>query len=203
MRKAIPLLIVMMASCSLFEPRTPENPDPDPGYQWQDPTHPSIVVSNLQNSLTGLSVNHYMACFHENFVFLADPIDVSDPAFGSLDFSGWTRDVELQTVSNIIYVAQASGYPEDSLSVAYFMINPEKPSDPPVPNDSVTIWRDYSIVAAGTLGSGWDRSSQGTAEITMLEDDFGLWSIVRWQDERIAGYTGSHYTWGVAKALYR
>jgi hypothetical protein len=102
-----------------------EDPDPDPGVQWQDPIHPTLVLANLQNSLGGLSVNYYSACFHENFLFEADPLDVSDPAFSGLEFSNWGRSVEIQTVSSIIYQAQASGAPEDSLASVFLMTNPD------------------------------------------------------------------------------
>ncbi len=203
MKYALTAAAMLMVSCSVFQPREPEAPDPNPGVQWQDPIHPTLVLANLQNSLGGLSVNFYSACFHENFTFEADPLDVSDPAFSGLNFSDWGRPVEVQTVSSIIYQAQASGAPRDSLASVFFMTNPGYPGDSPVPVDSTTVYRDYFIVAAGTLGCGWDRPSMGKAVITMVEDEFGLWSIIRWEDNRVSGYTGEHYTWGVAKALYR
>ncbi len=202
MRPFLQFCALLLVSCSVFEPRDPEDPDPDPDVQWEDPVHPTVVIANLQNSLNGLSINYYNACFHEDFEFLADPLDVSDPDFQDLDFSDWSKSVEEQTVASILYQAEASGAPEDSLSLAYLMVDPEHP-DPPVPVDSVTIYRDYYIVAAGTLGCGWDRPSKGQAVITMVADEFGLWSIRRWEDNRVPYYTGENYTWGVAKALYR
>jgi len=201
--KAILLtVLVMLSACSVFEPREPEDPDPNPPVVWQTPTQPSIVISNLQNSLNGLSLGYYNSCFHDDFVFTADPLDVSDPGFQGLDFSNWTKDVESQTVSSIIYQAQASGAPSDSLSQAYFNTDAQHP-DPSVHYDSVTIYHHYYIVAAGTLGCGWDRAAMGSAWITLVADEFGLWSIRDWDDIRVPYYTGDHYTWGVAKALYR
>jgi hypothetical protein len=195
-------LLILLCSCSIFQPRNPEDPDPDPGMQWQVPVHPSIVLSNLQNSIRSLSINYYMACFHENFVFLADPLDISDPAFQGYNFSNWTKSVEMQTASSIMYQALASGFSPDSLSGAMFERNSSYPPDPPVPYDTATVYRDYIIVAAGTLGCGWENPARGAAEITMVEED-GLWSILIWDDSRVKDYTGENFTWGVAKVFYR
>lgn len=202
MKALIVMAVLLPGACSVFQPRDPEDPNPDPGFQWQVPTHPSIVASNLQNSITALSINHYMQCFHDDFVFLADPLDVSDPGFQVLDFSNWDRSAELGTVSSIFYQAMASGLPEDSLSYALFMQDVNNP-DIPAPVDTTIIYRDYVIVAAQTEGSGWDRPAMGRATITMVDDGFGLWSILIWEDERVKDYSGENYTWGVAKAFYR
>jgi hypothetical protein len=182
---------LIFCSCSLFEPRVPEDPSDD-GVVWQDPTSPDIVVENMQSALNGLSVQ-YTNCFAESFVFYADTNDIDE--YPSYNFADWTLDVEGFTVSQLFSIV-----PEDSTVSAVFTVHSEHP-DPAAPSDSVTIYRDYAITVPQSQHSGTGTPAVGIAELKMIEDEYGLWTIKEWRDLRYVEV--SFVTWAVAKAAYR
>ena len=196
-------VVLLAVSCSFFDPREPSDPDPGDDIPWQTPSTPSIVMVNLENALEGRSISLSMACFDPGYEFLADPSDISEFG-GSWDFLDWDYDVEQNTLTNIFAAVVGSGYPEDSL-VSVTMSVPSQYPDPAVPQDTVEIWRDYEIALAGSGEyGGWDHPAKGRTRVIMIEDeDYGLWSIISWQDIRPEGYTGENLTWGVVKATYR
>ncbi len=192
--------LLLATSCSFFDPRDPQYPNPDDDITWYQPYTPSTVLLNLSNTFEGRSIAMFMSCCDPSFQFLADDVDIAE--FGaSWDFSSWDYDVEQNTVLNIFAAVEGSGFPDDSL--ASFSMSVTEITDPVAPSDSVDIWRDYEIVAAGSDYCGWDNPARGRVMFHMVEDIYGLWSIKKWYDYRPLGYTGEHYTWGVAKATYR
>jgi hypothetical protein len=192
---------LVLLSCSFFEPRDPEDPDPGEEIPWQQPYAPSTVVVNLENAMEGRSIAITMACCDSSYNFVADGADTTEFG-GSWNFSNWNYQVEQNTLMNIYNFVQGSGLSEDSLVYVVMSFVPEFP-DPVAPTDSANIWRDYEIVAAGSDYAGWDRPARGRVKFLMVEDTYGLWSIKRWFDYRPDGYTGDNYTWGVAKATFR
>jgi hypothetical protein len=191
---------LLPASCSLFDPRAPEDPDESPQF-WQYPSVPSIVISNLDGSLENQSITLYMTCFDTTFAFLADPADTIEYG-GALEFGNWDYEVEQNTLINLFAQVQGTGAPAESLVSVTFTTVSGQP-DPPAPVDSVTIWRDYSIVVAGSGYATWENPARGRAVITMVESSSATWSVRRWEDYRPDDYTGDSYTWGVTKADYR
>lgn len=194
------VLSMMPAACSLFDPRAPEDPDESPQF-WQYPSIPSIVVSNLDGSLENQSITLYMTCFDTTFAFNADPADTIEYG-GGLQFGDWDYEVEQNTLINLFAQAQGTGAPAESLVSVTFTTVSGQP-DPPAPVDSATIWRDYSIVVAGSEYATWESPARGRARMTMIESSSATWAISRWEDYRPDDYTGDSYTWGVAKADYR
>ncbi|MBN2587331.1 MAG: hypothetical protein JXR55_08575 [Candidatus Fermentibacteraceae bacterium] len=192
---------ITVMSCSFFEPRDPEDPDPGEEIPWQQPYSPSTVVVNLENAMEGRSIAITMACCDSSYMFIADGADTTEFG-GSWNFGNWDYQVEQSTLMNIYNFVTGSGLPVDSL--VYVVMNqvPELP-DPVAPTDSADIWRDYAIVAAGSDYAGWENPARGRVKFLMVEDTYGLWSIRSWFDYRPDGYTGDHYTWGVAKATFR
>jgi len=195
------LVSVILTSCSFFDPRDPADPDPGDDIPWQQPFAPSTVILNLENAIEGRSISLSMACFDASYEFLADPADTSEFG-GSWDFHNWDYDVEQNTLMNIFAAVVGTGYPEDSLIFITMDYVPAYP-DPAAPVDSAEIWRDYEIIIAGSEYGGWDQPSIGRTRVKMIEDEYGLWSIISWQDFRPEGYSGENYTWGVVKATYR
>lgn len=198
---ALAVLLAVTVSCSFFDPREPQDPDPGEEIAWQQPYAPTTVVLNLENAMEGRSVSITMACCDSSYMFIADGADTTEFG-GSWNFSNWNYQVEQNTLINIYNSVQGSGLPDDSLVAVIMNIVPELP-DPVAPTDSAEIWRDYEIVTAGSEYSGWDSPARGRVMFLMVEDTYGLWAIKRWYDYRPDGYTGSHYTWGVAKATFR
>ena len=181
-------VFTLLLSCSLFEPRTPENPSGG-GVVWQTPTSPDIVVENMASALNGKSVL-YLDCLDDSFIFYADTNDIDDNP--TLDFSNWTKSVENLTVGQIY-----STIPEDSTISATFLPVSGNP-DPPAPEDSVTIYREYTIV----LPEAQYNPAFGIAEMHMVESDEGTWSVRAWYDNRF-DQSSPYKTWAVAKAVYR
>jgi hypothetical protein len=197
----VSLIMVFLPSCSFFEPREPEDPDPGDEIPWQQPFAPSTVVINLENAMEGRSVAITMACCDTSYTFMADGADTTEFG-GSWNFSNWNYQVEQDVLMSIYNSVQGSSLPEDSL-LSVTMTEVSSLPDPVAPADSAEIWRDYEIVAAGSDYCGWDRPAIGRVKFFMVEDTYGLWYIKTWYDYRPDSYTGDNYTWGVAKATYR
>jgi len=193
------LAAAFAAGCSMFEPRTPEDPA-EGGSYWQYPSAPSIVMNNLDGSMEARSITLYMTAFDESFAFLADPADTAE--FPSLEFGSWDFYAEQNTLSNMFASVQGSGAPEESLIAVTFMPIEGYP-DPPAPVDSAEIWRSYFIQIAGSEYGSWSNPCIGKACITMIEDESSMWSISVWEDYRPDDYVPGIYTWGVVKAPYR
>ncbi len=193
-------ILLLAASCSFFDPRDPQYPNPGDDITWYQPYAPSIVVLNLSNSCEGRSIAMYMACCDSSYQFLADDADTTE--FVGWDFTNWDYDVEQNTMLNIFAAVEGSGLPEDSMMSFSMTIIAEFP-DPAAPSDSVEIYRDYEIVVAGSDYCGWDNPARGRVKFLMVEDIYGLWSMKRWFDYRPEDYTGEHFTWGRAKVTYR
>jgi len=185
--------ILVLSSCSLFEPRVPQNPS-NSGVVWQDPTSPDIVVENLQSALNGRSLL-YLDCLSDSFVFFADTNDIND--YSTYNFNDWVKDDEALTVTALFAVV-----PEDSSVTSEFSMDIGHP-DPAAPADSATIYREYNITVPQSFYSGTGTPAVGIAELVMIEDDEGLWSIREWHDVRHKQQQTNWVTWAVAKAYYR
>ena len=188
-------------SCSFFEPRDPADPDPGGGIPWQQPYAPATVVINLENSMEGRSIPMYMACCDSSYMFIADGADTTEFA-SSWNFNDWDYDVEQNTMMNVYNAAEGDTLPEDSLISVTMNTVSGKP-DPIDPSDSVEIYRDYEIIAAGSEYCGWENPAKGRVMFLMVEDNYGLWSMKRWYDNRSDPHDPDFSTWGVVKAAVR
>ncbi|MCK5786799.1 MAG: hypothetical protein KAH54_09625 [Candidatus Sabulitectum sp.] len=186
------LIVLLMCSCSLFEPRVPEDPSSG-GVVWVDPTSPDLVVENMQSALNGSSAL-YMDCFAQSFVFYADTSDIND--YLTYNFNDWDWSVENTTVLTLYSLV-----PSDSTVTAEFLIDMSHP-DPAAPADSAIIYREYSITVPQSFHSGTGAPAVGLAELHLVEDGEGLWSVTEWHDARHEEAT-EWVTWAVAKAFYR
>jgi len=185
------LTALVFTSCSLFEPRVPEDPS-NSGVVWLSPTSPDIVVENMQSALNGRSAL-YFDCLTESFVFYADTNDIN--SYPSYNFNDWSKTVETSTVT-----AMYGQVPVDSTVTSEFQIDVSHP-DPAAPADSATIYRLYNITIPQTFHSGTGSPAVGIAEFHMVEDSIGLWAVREWRDVRHP--ETSWATWAVAKAYYR
>ena len=194
------LALCAAVSCSFFEPRDPAEPDPDGGIPWQQPYAPATVVINLENAMEGRSIGMTMACCDSSYMFIADGADIAE--FTGWNFSDWDYEVEQNTMMNLYYAVQDSFLSDDSL-FSVTMTSIDSLADPVYPEDSATIYRDYEIIAAGIENCGWDNPAKGRVMFIMVEDNYGLWSMKRWYDNRPDDYAGELFTWGRVKVTYR
>jgi hypothetical protein len=187
-----------MLSCSLFDPRSPEDPDETPSF-WQYPYTPTIVMMNVQGAMEARSITLFMACMDTSFVFVADHADSIEYESEGWDFSDWDYYSEQGNVGNI-FALQDTLYGDTLISVGF--VGVEGYPDPPAPVDSAVVWRDYTIVVAPSQYAPYGNPARGRARITMIESSSSTWSIQRWEDFR-PEFPDSSYTWGVVKATYR
>ena len=151
--------------------------------------------------MEGRSIAMIMACCDSTYMFIADGADIAE--FGaSWNFSDWDYEVEQNTMMNVFNAAQASLLPEDSLISVTMNIIPSL-ADPIDPSDSVEIYRDYEIIAAGSEQCGWEYPAKGQVMFFMVQDNYGLWSMKRWYDNRSNPHMPEFSTWGVVKAAVR
>ncbi|RKZ10790.1 hypothetical protein DRQ25_01855 [Candidatus Fermentibacteria bacterium] len=195
------LALSVLLSCSFFDPRDPADPDPGGEIPWQQPYSPATVVINFESAMEGRSVAMTMACCDSSYMFIADGSDTTEFA-SSWNFSGWDYGVEQNTMMNIFNAAEGDTLPEDSL-ISVTMNTISSLPDPVAPVDSALIYRDYEIIAAGSEYCGWDNPAKGQVLFLMVEDDYGLWSMKRWYDNRSYPHIPEFYTWGVVKAAVR
>jgi len=191
------LSAAVLLSCSLFDPRDPEDPDDTPPF-WQYPYNPAIVMLNVHGSMEARSITLYMACMDTSFTFLADPADTSEWG-GSWEFGDWDYYVEQSTMGNI-FALQDTLYGDTLVAVAFTGV--EGYPDPPAPVDSATIWRDYTVVVAPSIWGPYGNPARGRARITMVESSTSTWSIRLWEDFR-PEFPDTSHTLGVLKASYR
>ncbi len=189
---SLALTILVFSSCDLFDPRIPEDPS-NAGVVWLDPTSPDIVVENMEAALNGKST-YYLDCLAESFAFYADTNDINE--YTTYNFSDWTKIDESYTVTTIMFAL----VPEDSTIIAEFLIDTSHP-DPTAPADSATIYREYYITIPQSYHSGTGTPAVGIAELHLVEDSVGLWTIQTWYDVRHE--ETNWVTWAVAKAYYR
>jgi len=183
--------ILVLSSCSLFEPRVPQDPS-NSGVVWQDPTSPDIVVENMQSALNGKSLL-YLDCLSDSFEFFADTNDIND--YPTYNFNDWTKGDEALTVTALFAVV-----PGDSSITSEFSMDISHP-DPAAPADSTIIYREYSITVPQSFHCGTGTPAVGIAELVLTEDSEGFWSILEWHDVRHE--ETNWVTWAVAKAYYR
>jgi len=196
-RKPIAALVALALAvgCSIFEPRSPEDPDPTTG--WQQPyTYPTVIV-NLENVLEDLSADFYMLCFDTSFVFVADDQDTAQYAW---NFQNWDYIQEQNAISLIIgeALADTTMPPESIASVTFF--EPPGLPDPADYEDSIEIYRQYEIA----FESSSRPPARGLAYLYLGKPagTSGLWSIYRWDDNRLEDHEPDDNTWGVFKGFY-
>jgi hypothetical protein len=196
---ALSLAAAGMLSCSLFDPRSPEDPDETPSF-WQYPYTPTIVMMNVQGAMEARSITLYMACMDTSFVFEPDAADSSEYYGQSgFDFSPWDYYAEQNNMGNI-FALQDTLYGDTLISVGFAGVAGFP--DPPAPVDSAVIWRDYTIVVAPSPYAPYGNPARGRAVITMVESSSSTWSIRRWEDFR-PEFPDSSHTLGLVKASYR
>lgn len=196
-RKALLALgaLVLAVGCSIFEPRDPEDPDTSTG--WQQPYVYTTVMANMENMLEELSADYYILCFDTSFVFVADEQDTAQYAW---NFQGWDYAQEQTAISLIIGEALSdTTMPPESIASASFLEPPGLP-DPVDYEDSIEIYRQYEIA----FESSSLPPARGLAYLYLGKPSgtSGLWSIYRWEDNRLEDHGPDDNTWGVFKAFY-
>ncbi len=179
------------AGCDVFSPREPEPPIGE-GSDFQPATSPSIVLRNLQNSLTFANALDYRRCFSDSsaslpsFHFTPAP-DGAAVAPGR--FSDWRLSDEEGYIRTLLSELAPGGVPT-------LILTPPDVTEAPI-GDSIRYEAEYSVNFPHTR-SGVEREAFGQLIFTMKLSNRNEWFITNWRDVPLDGRP----TWSVLKARF-
>jgi hypothetical protein len=177
---AIPLLSLMLAlslssmpGCGLFEPRDPEQPSQS-SLNFQPPTEPSIVISNLQSAVEEKNAANYISCFSDEskgqLAFVFSPSPDAAGLYGAA-LANWTLNDEQAYFQNLIARSSSGAFATLSLSSKGATVSA----------DSVVYSYDYTLVFEHNV-SGFATTARGTLQFTLRVSQSNFWAIQRWVD---------------------
>jgi hypothetical protein len=167
--------LVFLSGC--FQGRSPELPADNTG--WVSPTEVSILMENLQKSVSTLNLNNYRRCLlSEKYVFYADP-DVAANNQGL--FSGWNWDKENQFFNNLIVASQplSSG---NSFTLSAIRNNN-------LGADSVELTADYAMAVYHQDSSFKAVNFRGLLTLQLKRNAQNEWQILQWRDNKTGSGT--------------
>ncbi|HEX9006086.1 MAG TPA: hypothetical protein VF889_02240 [Bacteroidota bacterium] len=187
----LPLLLLLLPGCGLFQTRTPDAPT-EPSDSFRPSTDPDALIENLQSAIAQKNTVNYERCFasatqgRQPFVFT--PSSSALAAYPGV-FARWTVDEERQYFQNL--VARAAGKPNaySNLTLTHKTII--------VSGDSAVYSYDYTLVFEHNDPS-FPTTAIGTMQVTMGPDQNNAWVINRWTDYK----TSSEVTWSHFKGKF-
>jgi hypothetical protein len=176
------IILLITVACDWFNPRVSENPQEEE-TEWEEPTSPSKVITNLKNAFEGRNIMNYSSSLSSNFVFFGDPADSTYVEPGI--FNDWNFSVEYDVVTNIFntFNKNIELYFEDSLK-----------------DSTGTDATFYKIYTMNLEAPDSTVTAVGLAHFQLALDSTNLWSIVQWWDFRIDTI---YIDWGILKARSR
>lgn len=192
MRPALALLLsVTLLSCSLFEPRDPEEPIGS-GSQFQPPTSPSIVLKNLQSALTYTNAFDYRKSFSDGTQGLP-PFRFTPAADGRAVAPGRFSDWGLEDEEEYLQTIFSELIPG---SIPTLILSPSDVTEAPI-GDSIRFEAEYSVNFPHTR-TGAEQEAFGRLRFTMKLSNRNEWYITDWEDIPV----DSRPTWSVIKARF-
>lgn len=178
--------------CELFMTRTPEEPNTKKS-SFQPPTSPSIVIDNFINSIIEKNPDNYIACFYyetnHNQRFSFVPSNEVRTTYASL-FQDWNTQKERFYFSSLMNNLPLDVKPEIKIDIV--------PFDLLVP-DSAVFNSNYYLYLNHTI-ENYPKVFTGNLQFTIIPNKSGLWSILRWTDNKNEKDTNS--TWSVLKVRF-
>jgi hypothetical protein len=166
---------LMLASCDLFEPRSPEEPTGARG-NFIPPTTPEIVIENFINALNERNAQHYVQCFAEPSIsereFVFEPTTAARNQFSPL-FEEWTVRDERMYIENLISSVPAN---------AAFSLNLQNGRFESQSADEATYTATYRLIAQHSNEGYPHYVFDGTLRFEMATDQTNSWVIFRWRD---------------------
>lgn len=189
------LLIILTASCGVFETRNPEEPDTGKTL-LNPPTSPAAVIGNFQTAVKELNTENYLACFSDSVSgssqYIFEPSQNAKARFPSL-FENWNKESERRAFTALKNSVGISS------QVLMTLTNYTLMSSSP---DSSVYTADYTLEADHTQ-SNTSKVFSGTMLITISPETSGLWTITRWRDYSLKNIPDSlNYTWSYLKAAF-
>lgn len=182
-------IALLLCQGCLFEPREAEPPSEEGSGGWIAPNSPKDVFLNLGSGLSRTTDSNYDRSLDDSYTFIPRPEDAAIPG---LDFSNWTKDVELQVLRRV-----KGDYP---ISRA---IQFGTGKDMIFDNENVEVGRAvyegpylFKLVPA----SGDTQTFAGKARFTIVQGSKG-WALTKWEDYDVNGsYPTSGYLRGTLRA---
>ncbi len=166
--------LVVLISCDLFEPRTPEEPTAARG-NFIPPTEPELVIDNLINAIRERNAQHYVQCFVDPTIhdieFEFYPTQRALNQFGSFD--GWTVQDERSYLENLI--ANVPDNATLTLSLHDGRFEGQTASE-------AIYTASYRLTAEHTNDGFQHYVFEGTLQFDMFADQSSNWVIFRWED---------------------
>jgi hypothetical protein len=174
-----------------FQTRTPEPPTRSQGT-WLLPHSPEIIFANLRNAIAERNVVNYERCFADSvksrrqFSFIPEATVANEKPEV---FSAWGLREERNYFSRLL-----NSLPEDS--ALGLILRPDSLRDV-IERDSVISWQHYELIVRHSQASVPGKVS-GEGQFWLSRDQFGDWSIYRWQDFA----SDNPSTWSTLKAAF-
>lgn len=165
-------LFTLVSGCSLFETRSAEPPEGSQSGRFIQPDRPEIVLENLQNAISVLNVQNFMASLSpDGFVYApANSNITTDPVL----WQSWGRDQEQLWFNTIRSAATVQSGHQLQLGL------------PQIENISQTRAR-YTVTYTLTIyhnrtASGIPSIASGSMVLGLTAGENGLWTIETWSD---------------------
>ncbi len=173
----------LLAGCSLFDTREPEQPIAEGGTYLQ-PDTPEQVVENIRSAVSELNTLNYRRSFSDEFSFEPTATAVANNPI----FSGWSVTNEEQYFSALSSAARFS-------TNSFLELTDAGPT--PVSERLSVVDSSYRLtVNHNRPDIPTEVSGQLRWELEQGQD--GLWRLVRWTDREV----GSDPSWSDLKAAF-
>lgn len=172
------LAAVVLASCNIFETRTPEAPA-QTSSNYSPPINASDVFDNMQNAFSDLNTVNYLKSFSDSTTsgrtYVFEPSPQARSQYIGV-FLNWTKQSEQQYFDNM-----KSKIVTGSAASLTFNLSPTS-----IQPDSAQYDVDYQLTIPHTQANT-PMVFQGRAQFYLIRDPVSsTWSIWRWIDFRDA-----------------
>ncbi len=174
MRFLVIILVVLVSSCGVFEPRDPEEPTKG-NSSYIPPTTYSIVIQNMKQSITEKNVDNYISCFVNDPTMPSYIFDPSAEILASYAdiFSNWDVAEEKRYFTTEIASLESGITPQLNLEdISYESLSP----------DSISFISDYSLAIPQTSNEK-QQNYKGRMQFIIIKNKLnGLWFVYTWKD---------------------
>lgn len=188
-RKYLVWFFLLFLACdSLFSTREPESPK-NPQSSWKPPLSPEQVLPNLQSAIFERNLENYVRCLVDpsfsDRIFYFNPDPEVNANYAEV-FNSWNRDKERTVMQQAFSIV-----PTDSVSYVQFT---DETWEIVVP-DSAVLVSQYRLELHHTQ-STLPSVYKGHVTLSLASDRRGEWSIYRWIDNGVSGFS----SWSLLKA---
>ncbi|MDH4069289.1 MAG: hypothetical protein OEV30_02580 [Ignavibacteria bacterium] len=173
--------------CGLFEPRDPEAPDQG-GLDFVPATVPSVVISNLRNSIAQKNSDNYVRNFSDPAAtgrpFVFTPSVEASSVYPNV--REWTFMNEREYFQNL--VAKADGFSSLTLTARDSVIGATEAS----------YNYDYVLLFQHTDAATFPTTATGNLQFVLAPDAGNVWTIFSWNDFS----TSEDVTWSAFKGRF-